>query len=277
MTDKKIIPKMIFIIPFRDRIPQLNHFKYFMKYILQDIPEDEYKIYYIHQADKRPFNRGAIKNIGFLAMKKLYPNDYQNISFIFNDIDTLPSFKNLLDYKTTQGTIKHFYGFTQSLGGIISVNGKDFETMNGFPNFWAWGLEDNVLQYRAIMHNIKINRDNFYHYNNPIIINIKNEKTRIYSKEQIWRAGPKNLAGIRQILNLKYNFNNDMINIENFVTEVNPNNDTYYMAVNRSESIADTRYMPKDAINTISDFKKYGTPVIKTRAPVNKGISMKLF
>ena len=58
----------------------------------------EYKIYYIHQNDKREFNRGAMKNIGFMVIKDKYPNDYQNITLVFNDVDTMPYSKNFLNF-----------------------------------------------------------------------------------------------------------------------------------------------------------------------------------
>ena len=116
------VPKIIFIVPYRSRMQEANHFKIYMnRYIMEDYKEGDYQIFFVHQFDSRPFNRGAMKNIGFIAMKEKYPEDYKNITFVFNDVDTLPSFKNLLNYETTHGYIKHFYGFEWTLGGIVSI------------------------------------------------------------------------------------------------------------------------------------------------------------
>ena len=61
--------------------------------------KDDYVILFAHQYDDRSFNRGAMKNIGFITMKEKYPNDYKNMNFIFNDVDTLP-FTHIFDYET---------------------------------------------------------------------------------------------------------------------------------------------------------------------------------
>tara|TARA_Y100000022_G_scaffold191051_1_gene191805 strand:+ start:4053 stop:4796 length:744 start_codon:yes stop_codon:yes gene_type:complete len=156
------IPKIIFIIPYRNRDKQKKEFLEKMEYIMEDYDENLYKIFFIHQKDDREFNRGAMKNIGFLFIKSKYPNHYTNITLVFNDVDTYPKEKNIFDYETTSGTIKHFYGTTNALGGIFSINAKDFEDIGGFPNFWSWGYEDNMIQYRAIYFKLKIDRSNFY-------------------------------------------------------------------------------------------------------------------
>ena len=91
------IPSFIFIIPYRDREQQMLFFKRQMTYVLEDYDKDDYRIFFVHQTDKREFNRGAMKNIGFLAVWDMYPNDYKNITLVFNDVDTMPYTKNFLD------------------------------------------------------------------------------------------------------------------------------------------------------------------------------------
>ena len=175
-----------------------------MEKILEDIPKTDYKIYIIHQKDNRQFNRGAMKNIGFIYAKNKYPFDYKNITFVFNDVDTMPKTKNLIDYNTTPGNIKHFYGFRHTLGGIVSIKGSDFENMNGFANFWAWGYEDNILNKRAIDNNINIDRSQFFDFLNTNIIQSTNGNIRLVNRGEYDRYYNNTNEGINNITNLDY-------------------------------------------------------------------------
>lgn len=245
-----IIPKIIFIIPYRNRIYLKTHYEIYMDHILEDLDKDSYEIYFVHQCDTRPFNRGAMKNIGFLAMRIKYPDNYKDINFVFNDIDTMPAMKNYLNYETTVGAIKHFYGFKFALGGIFSIKGCDFEKIRGFPNYWAWGLEDNDILHRAKKHNLQIDYSQFHDFANAKIIQLPYNYTRIISKQQTWRAGVNSIEGFEHIKNLKYIINNEYINVENFITSVDPKKDNYVSVVADGKIPRDTRFIPPDSVRT---------------------------
>lgn len=173
IPDADAPPSIVFIVPYRDRVPQKHFFIHYMtQTVLADkVQNKDYAIYFVEQKDTRPFNRGAMKNIGFLALKYKYPLHYKDITFVFNDVDTVPH-KNILDYKTSHGVIKHFYGFTFALGGIFSITGADFERIGGFPNFWGWGCEDNCINDRAIENGIYIDRTTFFKIGDMNILHI---------------------------------------------------------------------------------------------------------
>lgn len=213
------IPRIVFIVPYRDRKKSLDTFKSQMKMILEDTPEEDYEIYFSHQCDTRDFNRGAIKNIGFLVIKNKYPDHYKTITFVFNDVDTTPISKNLINYATTVGNIKHFYGFTFTLGGIVSVTGEDFEKMNGFLNLWSWGYEDNSLQRRANKHKINIDRTNFFRINSKEITQEQHGQYRTVNKDDFNIYSNKVDEGIDTIFNIKYEITEDnFINVYEFST-----------------------------------------------------------
>lgn len=222
-----IIPKLIFIVPYRDRQEHLNVFRTNMKNTMKHYDEKDYKILYIHQCDKRSFNRGAIKNIGFLFIKQIYSKDYKNITIVFNDVDTMPSKEGLIDYETTHNNIKHFYGYNYTLGGIVSIKGSDFEKINGFPNLWSWGYEDNALQQRAIKNNIIIDRSQFYKIYDTKIIHLNDSKIRTINKGEFLKYAHKIDDGIKQITNLKYEYDKkeNFVNVYNFDVPYLPNND----------------------------------------------------
>ena len=242
--NKVTYPKFVFIVPYRSRIQHKYYFSNYVTSILKDSIEP-YEIYFSHQCDARSFNRGGTKNIGFLAVKNKYPNNYKDITFVFNDIDTLP-FSNIFDYQTTPGVVKHFYGFEYALGGIVSITGADFEATNGFPNFWGWGMEDNVLQNRCEKIGLQIDRSQFYPIGSPNILQLFDGVSRLINRKDPWRAQHDNgVDGIRSIHKLEYSIDKEsknpldnvhvvdsdlifIVNINTFMTAVRFEHDNYY-------------------------------------------------
>jgi hypothetical protein len=218
-----VVPKMIFIVPYRDRKEHKIFFTIYMKHIMEDIPKTDYEIYFVEQKDTRPFNRGGMKNIGFIAMKYKYPNDYKNITFVFNDVDTLPYTKNLLHYETTPGVVKHFYGFKFTLGGIFSIRGADFEKINGFPNFWSWGGEDNYMLKRVELAGLYIDRSNFFNILDRNILQMcDGVKKIICRKEAAYIVNMNCNDGLITIRNLNFDVKDEYINVYFFQTNNDP-------------------------------------------------------
>jgi hypothetical protein len=229
------VPTKVFIVPYRDRAENRAEFLQRMTtIILVDEPEP-YEIYFAHQCDTRPFNRGAMKNIGFLAIMEKYPLHYKDMTLIFHDVDTYPAQKGLIDYTTTAGTVKHYYGFNYTLGGMFAIKGADFEKSDGFPNFWGWGLEDNLMQKRVEAAGLVIDRSIFYPITDKVNIlrpfdgfikTVSQRDAAIYK----WES-PDTFADIR---NLKYTImqgtnlpNVFMVNISEFDAMLDPNDTEY--------------------------------------------------
>ena len=206
------IPKIIFIVPYRNREVYKDLFIRHMKYILEEKDKKYYEIIFSHQCDNKTFNRGAMKNLGFMYVKEKYPHHYKNITLVFNDVDTMPGKKDMFDYETKQGIIKHFYGFKFALGGIVSITGYDFERINGYPNFWGWGFEDNVLQKRALKSNLKIDRSQFNKFNDYDVLQFYHGKSRKLDDRIIYKM-ESSINGLRTIERKNYNIKNIEYNI----------------------------------------------------------------
>jgi hypothetical protein len=237
------IPKRIFIVPYRNRIQHKFFFCKYMSFILEN--DDDYEIFFSHQCDARTFNRGATKNIGFIAARNKYPNHYKDITFIFNDVDTIP-FAKIFDYETTHGVVKHYYGFKYTLGGIVVIKGGDFEKTNGYPCFWGWGMEDNALQKRCDNIGLVTDRSIFYNIGSPEILQLFDGISRIISKKDPWRGEyDDGIDGLRTITQLKYTIDEksdnptdnifvvhnpriQIINIKTFLTHIQFGTEEYY-------------------------------------------------
>ena len=237
------IPKVVFIVPYRNRFQHKFFFSNHLKTIMYESDlKDNYELYFSHQSDTRAFNRGATKNIGFLAVKQKYPNDYKNITFVFNDIDTIP-FSNIFNYETIQGTVKHFYGFNYALGGIVSFNGSDFEDINGFPNFWGWGMEDNVLQKRCETKGLKIDRSEFFPIGNPNILHLFDGVQRIINSKETSKEPTNNIDGLITIHNLNYSIDFESTNSSDNIYQINSDN---IFIINILNFMTATNYENKD-------------------------------
>ena len=250
------VPKFIFIVPYRDREPHRVFFSTYIQKVMEDIPEKDWTYYFVHQSDTRPFNRGGMKNIGFLAIKYRYPNHYKDITLIFNDVDTLPYDKNVLNFHTDFGVIKHFYGFNFALGGIFSIRGSDFEKTNGFPNFWAWGGEDNLIHERAKNVGLIIDRNNFFTIGNMNILQFADGIKRLICRDELATSLMiDNTDGITTIKNLNYIIYADthMIDVTSFDTLISP----YQLKFEEQtlDKVCKIRVSPKNAINNIKELK----------------------
>ena len=196
------VPARVFIVPYRNRPQHKFFFSKYMSFILEN--ETDYEIYFSHQHDTRPFNRGASKNLGFMAIRDKYPNDYKDITFIFNDTDVIP-FNKIFSYQTVSGTVAHYYGFDFTLGGIVVIKGRDFERINGFPCYWGWGMEDNALQKRVLKANLTIDRSHFYKIGSPEILQLFDGVSRVINKHDPWREHmDTGLDGIQTLTQVSY-------------------------------------------------------------------------
>lgn len=244
MQSKPTIPKKVFIVPYRNRIQHKFFFLKQMTFILEDT--DDYEIYFSHQCDTRTFNRGAARNIGFLAVKNKYPNDYKNITFVFNDVDTIP-FHKIFEYDTIPGVVKHYYGYTYALGGIVVIKGGDFERINGYPCYWGWGMEDNTLQKRCERFGLAIDRTTFYKIGSPEILQLFDGISRIISKSDPWRSNTdKGTDGLITISNLKYTIGPASLNPADNVYSVE-NSRVFY--VNIATFLTETSYESQEYFN----------------------------
>ncbi len=290
--ENKIIPKRVFIVPYRNRLQHKFFFSKQMGFILED--DDDYEIYFSHQCDRRHFNRGATRNIGFLAMREKYPDNYKEITFIFNDVDTLP-FHKIFDYQTTVGVVNHYYGFDYALGGIVVIKGVDFERINGYPNFWGWGNEDSVLQKRCLENGIHIDRSNFYTIGSPEILQLFDGVSRLVSPRE-YHIGKNDggIDGISSIRRLTFSIDNDsmnpkdnvykvenprinVINILSFLTIIGYETNEYFeydLRKPSSEIISPMIDRTDKIVVTTDDWKKYEELTLLhggTRHDVNKG------
>lgn len=148
------MPRLAFIVPFRDRWAHLREFVPHIKKRFRNSP-----IYIIEQGDKKGFNRGTLLNIGFREFQHTF--DYCSL----HDIDMLPT---KADYSycehpthiaTRVQQFRYKMPASDYFGGVVLFNKLDFVNCNGYSNnFFFWGGEDNELYFQLQRLNIPIER-----------------------------------------------------------------------------------------------------------------------
>jgi hypothetical protein len=154
--------RLAIVVPYRNRQQHLNQFVPHMRaYFARDkLDKDiDYRVLIVEQEAGLPFNRGALKNAGFLLAETL--SDY----CCFHDIDYLPIWADysIVDRPTpivwhgaeerpiapgrTNRIVRH--NLDLFFGGALLLPNSAFRTVNGYSNdYWGWGFEDEDIKAR---------------------------------------------------------------------------------------------------------------------------------
>ena len=164
-----VLPRLSIVVPYRDRpehlarfVPHLN--AYFARDKLdKDIP---WRLTIVEQTAGKAFNRGLLKNIGFLLTEA--EADY----VCFHDVDYLPIWADFRPadrptrilwygaevvplFPGSPDGLKHDYATT--FGGAVLFNKAEFRRINGYSNgYWGWGFEDKDLLERMRVEGLEI-------------------------------------------------------------------------------------------------------------------------
>jgi hypothetical protein len=164
--------RLAIVVPYRNRQQHLDQFvPHLRAYFARDMfaKTIDYRVTIVEQEQGTPFNRGALKNIGFVLAEP--HTDY----ICFHDIDYLPIWADYswADVPTpivwygaeerpiapgrTNRVARHdldrFFG-----GAVLVPNGK-FRAVNGYSNdYWGWGYEDEDFKLRFTVTGIEAGR-----------------------------------------------------------------------------------------------------------------------
>ena len=162
-------PPLSIIVPYRDRKEQLARLaRHLTAYFTRDKVDRNipWRLTIVEQAAGKPFNRGLMKNIGFLLTED--KADY----FCFHDVDYLPVWA---DYRMPDRPTRIiWYGaevvplfpgspdgithdYKTTFGGVVLFPKADLRRINGYSNeYWGWGFEDKDLLLRCEIEGIEI-------------------------------------------------------------------------------------------------------------------------
>jgi hypothetical protein len=140
------------LIHYRNR---KEHIDAYLRTIKSYNTHTPYELIVVEQEEGKPFNRGLMKNIGFMLRNP--ESDY----VIFNDVDYIPTESMFLEYMKKTEVCRYLSPHQKCLGGVVGFHPKSFENTNGFPNvIFEWGVEDRILFYRTKHRGYDIKNEN---------------------------------------------------------------------------------------------------------------------
>jgi hypothetical protein len=154
--------RLSIVVPYRDRAEQLARFLTHMTVYFQRDKIDKsqpLRITVVEQEAGRPFNIGALRNVGFLLTEA---NCEQ---VCFHDVDYLPIWADyrpvdrptrLLWYGAEKVKIEGSANLVvehdpkKYFGGVVMFPAALFRRLNGYGNgYWGWGYEDTDMRIRC--------------------------------------------------------------------------------------------------------------------------------
>ncbi|XP_067676419.1 beta-1,4-N-acetylgalactosaminyltransferase bre-4-like [Haliotis asinina] len=205
--------RLAIIIPFRDREENLKVLLNNLHRVLQK-QQAEYAIFVVEQETGTPFNRGLIKNIGYVEASALCHFD----CFTFHDVDLVTeSEKNT--YWCGPRAVHHarkldIWNYRQLqdklFGGVLTFNETFFSTINGYSNlFFMWGAEDDDLFDRMLAKHLPFEISKYSRYTTLGHARLPKEEEKKWAvyrpgKNRYDSDGLSNMGGIYRLISVDY-------------------------------------------------------------------------
>ncbi|XP_011675760.2 beta-1,4-galactosyltransferase 6 isoform X1 [Strongylocentrotus purpuratus] len=154
--------KVAIVIPYRDRIQHLAILLRNLHHLLM-LQNLEFGIFVAEQTNDLVFNRGLMKNIGYMESTNFGAWD----CVIFHDIDQIPM--RATNWYGCDEMPRHLCAYAEELGfklmygglfgGVVGLTAEQMKSSNGYSNvYWGWGAEDDDLRSRVNKLKYKIYR-----------------------------------------------------------------------------------------------------------------------
>jgi hypothetical protein len=158
-------PRIVIVVPLRDRKLHFDVFKTYLKGKLNGVP---HAVVGVEQTDKFLFNRGWLINVG-MQFSFQHSSLQSAELFVAHDVDMLAD--SYVDYLKFEPHVSHLankasqFGYQMPyadyLSGIVVFTRQTFTSINGYSNlFFGWGGEDDDLARRIHARGLKISRPN---------------------------------------------------------------------------------------------------------------------